>query len=175
MMNVPLDPRSPAEEDPVTHRHLVLLESFAPRHGFADRVLLNVWLPLPLYLRRVRERGRAFVTSKRLKLLAVPFLIGAAVTLVSTVVFAATQPHIVAMAWGLFVEQGMLVGWRTATGILGSLWTSLLAMLEAYSLTGATLAAGAGATVVLWSVCAWGLYRILRTDASQRESLYAQR
>lgn len=175
MMNVPLDPRSPAEEDPVIHQRLVLLEPFAPRSGFSDRVLLNVWLPLPLYLRRVRQRGRAFLSSKRLRLLAVPFLIGAALTLVSTVVFVATHPHLVAMAWGLLVEQVVLAGWQAAASTLDSLWTSLVAVLDAHSLTGATLAAGAGATVLLWSVCTWGLYRILRTNASQRNVLHAQR
>jgi hypothetical protein len=174
MRHEPLDPRPP-EEDPVLHQHLVLLEQFSPRLGFADRVLLNVWLPLPPYLAGIRERAQSLLAARRIWLFAAPFLVGAAVTLVSTVVFVATHPQFVATAWGWFVQHGILVAWQAATSALAGLLATLLAMLGVGSLSGATVAAVASTAVVLWLVCAWGLSRTLRTDVLHRNSLHAQR
>jgi hypothetical protein len=42
---------TPAEEDPVAHRYLSTLPSFAPSAGFEDRVMSQVWRPAPAWLR----------------------------------------------------------------------------------------------------------------------------
>lgn len=46
---------SPADEDPLVHRYLAALPRYEPVEDFPDRVLLNVWRPLPPRIRALQE------------------------------------------------------------------------------------------------------------------------
>jgi hypothetical protein len=162
MNDLPLDPRTPAEEDPVLHEHLVFLPALSPRPGFAERVLVHVWLPLPPWLRRLRHRGENLRQSRRLRALAAPFVAGACVTLVTSLLLAVTQPRAVRAVWNFTVEYGITVAWEAVVAAFASMWANLLAVLSVLSLTGANLVAAATAVLVLWAACAWGLYRTLQ-------------
>jgi len=74
---------TPADEDPVIHRHLAALPAFTPATLFEDRVLSRVWMPDPEWARNVRAVGREWTDTGRIWLvlgaLALGSLIPAAV------------------------------------------------------------------------------------------------
>ena len=57
---------SPAEEDPVLHRHLAAALPFTPRPLFDEHVLARVWRPDPEWVRNVKFAGEELVDSGRI-------------------------------------------------------------------------------------------------------------
>ena len=62
MRNEPQVP-VPLEEDPAVDRWLGVVGRFSPRQDFEDRVVNRVRVPLPRWLRALRDRARAMVSG----------------------------------------------------------------------------------------------------------------
>ncbi len=173
MRDVPMEPRTPAEEDPVTHQHLALLPAYAPRPGLADRVLVHVWQPVPLWLSSLGERGRAWLRTPQARLLAVPFFVGTAVTLVSLAVAVTVFSSYVGRAWRFAFEHVVLLAWEAGIMAAGELWAEALTRPAVRLVADWALPLGIGVTL-LWILCALGLYWTLRVESSTRNMLHAK-
>lgn len=171
MSDVPIDPRGPAEEDPVVHQHLVLLPAYSPRPGLADRVLTRVWLPIPPWLTRLQARWRDLVSSRRIWLLAAPFLVGSVVFAVALTVAVATHPGMARTAARFMIQHGA----RVALESISRLWAAVTALWSALALAGIPPAAALLAAAAIWAVCVWGLYRTLRVAVPVRKTVHAKR
>lgn len=173
MSDVPSDPHSPAEEDPVVHQHLVLLPAFSPRPGLADRVLIHVRLPIPRWLTQVETRWRDLVASRRIWLYAAPFIVGTLAFVVTLTVAIVTHATSVRTAVGVVIEHGVLVAARVALEVVRRHWATLTQSWGAFAAV--PWAAVALAAVALWAACAWGLYRTMRVAVPVRKTVHAKR
>lgn len=97
--NVPL----PVGNDPAVGRWLDGLGRFDPRPGFEDRVVNQVRVPLPHWLRGLRDRFRGLVTG------------------VTGWTLLATASLVTAAAWGSMIAAGMRYRGVVAGGVSFSL------------------------------------------------------
>lgn len=104
--------------DPALDRRLEGLGRFSPRQGFADRVVAQVRVPLPRWLRRLRNWGRGLVTG------------------VTGWTLLATASLATAAAWGSMlvaglrydavVRESVSISWSEASATLREAVTNLL-------------------------------------------------
>lgn len=161
-------------DDPVLDRYLRSLPRLVPRPGFEDRVMARVRRPLPMRVRRARERVLAFATPGRVwwaSGLAAASSAAWTVTLWSWLSGGRLET---AGAW-LTTEVGLpalsaALDLVTAGSRLVTLWT-----LGTYQLLGPPVLA-AGVTMMFVPVlAAWGLYLTARTPGGERIRAYAAR
>ncbi len=105
--NLPVDEGA----DPALDRWLDGLGRFSPRQGFADRVVAQVRVPLPRWLRGLRNWGRGLVTG------------------VTGWTLLATASLATAAAWGSMVAVGMRYDTVVREGVSIS-WTEASAMVR---------------------------------------------
>lgn len=175
MTDGPMDPRVPGDEDPTLHAQLTTLPMLAPRSGLADRVLLRVRLPLPPRVRRIRDRGRSLVESGRIWFLAAPFAIGGLGTFVTVVVLASIYWSDIGAGLTWLVSVGGVAAWEATAAALAQARFQIAAGLAALGFGAAMLTFLGTAAAVLLAASAWGLYRMVRTDAAMRIPVHAKR
>jgi hypothetical protein len=97
---MPHDPRAPLvpDDDPVVERMLSGAGRFSPQRGFEERVVSRVRVPLPLWLRGVRDRWRGLTSG------------------VSGWTILATFSLASAAAWGVGAAVG-LQAWGEVAGV----------------------------------------------------------
>ncbi len=175
MRDVPLDPRSPAEEDPAVHQHLAALRAFTPSPGLAERVLVRVWLPLPPRLRRLRDWAGTELTRRRMWMAAIPLIAGTLVTAVTVGALVASYPTEAGRVVGFAIEHGVLALWRGGLEAVASAWLALGETLGFTALTVAQALSVTLAGMILMAACAWGLYRTVGADVPVRMGTHAKR
>jgi hypothetical protein len=79
----------PFEEDPAVERWLGGVGRFSPRHDFEDRVISRVRVPLPRWVKALRDRARGLVSG------------------VTGWTILATFSVVTAAAWGSMIAAGM--------------------------------------------------------------------
>lgn len=153
---------TPAEEDPVLHRHFAALPAYAPNVLFEDHVLSRVWRPEPEWVRNVRFYGRELVDTGRIWLLigAVTFgsLIPLVVLLGSGTAFATEIGE--GIDW--FFQRGIPAAWTSAMADISSTLSLIETRVTALPLVGEALRMVAVGSVPVLAVCAWGLSRTMR-------------
>jgi hypothetical protein len=88
----------PLEDDPAVDRWLGSLGRFSPRQDFEDRVITRVRVPLPRWLRALRDRARALVSG------------------VTGWTILATFSLATAAAWGSMIAAGVRYRGAVSTG-----------------------------------------------------------
>ena len=159
-----MDHFRPADEDPVVHGYLTALGRPSPAPGLANRVLVNVWKPKPVWLRRLIARYDELVESGRIWFIVGAFAAGSLIPIaVVTVGFVAWGNQI---AWG-FGEIGPSVwgavvsAWNTAIGEASTL-------LNTFMPSGDFLKTAGLVTSITTVICSVGLYRMMRLGGKMR-------
>ncbi|MDH3495817.1 MAG: hypothetical protein OER21_03580 [Gemmatimonadota bacterium] len=96
--------------DPALDRWLDGLGRFSPRQGFADRVVAQVRVPLPRWLRGLRNWGRGLVTG----------VTGWTLLAVASLATAATWGSMLAvgMRYDTVVREGVSISWAEASAMV---------------------------------------------------------
>lgn len=166
---------TPEREDPLVHGYLASLTSFAPRVGFADRVMADVMRPAPKWLRALRHVYRTVVNRETRWVWALGAAASAAFSFAVYFSLAVTHWGQVRSAWAAFVRTGLPEAWRAFGSISASTATTLLSVVEPLTtLTHLWPAAAVGSLLVMMG-SAWGLRRTLREFQSERIPFRAAR
>ena len=159
---------TPAEEDPLLHRHLMGLPSFGPDRLFDERVLTRVWRPDPEWVGNVRRAGRELFSTGRGWFLVGGLALGSLLPLAVLVAAGTAFDTEIGRGIGWFFSRGLPTAWTAVTGQITELLSQGETRLHALPLSGGDLRVFAAGSVVLLVGCAWGLRRAMRPSGVRR-------
>ena len=159
---------TPAEEDPLLHRHLADLPSFGPHRLFDDRVLSHVWRPEPEWVENVRRAGRELFATGRGWFLVGGLALGSLLPLMVLVAAGVTFDGGIGRGLAWLFDRGIPTAWTGVSGQITELLSQGETRLHALPLSGGTLRTFAGSAFVLLAGCAWGLRRTMRPSGARR-------
>ncbi|MGD8727518.1 MAG: hypothetical protein PVH40_07725 [Gemmatimonadales bacterium] len=158
--------RTPAEEDPVLHRHLVALPAFAPRTLFEDHVLARVWRPDPEWVRNVRFAGEDLVESGRVWLLIGAVTFGSLIPLAVLLGGGAAFATEISAGFEWLFREGVPTLRSAVAADLSRASSQFETRVSSLPLTADALRLGVAAALPLLGVCAYGLSRTMRAKRS---------
>lgn len=158
---------TPAEEDPVLHRHLAAVTAYAPRALFDDHVLSRVWRPDPEWIRNVRFAGEELVDTGRVWLWIGAVTVGSLIPLAVLLGGGTTFATEIGAGIDWMFQKGIPSLWTAASSDMSRTLSQLETRMAALPLGSEALRAVAAGSIPVLAVCAWGLSRTMR--AKRRE------
>jgi hypothetical protein len=155
--NLPLVP----DDDPVVDRLLTGAGRFSPQRGFEDRVVSRVQVPLPRWLRSVRDHVRGLTTGVTGWALLATFSVATAAAWTTAAVFGVRF-------WGEITGAARIT-WREALGLAREVANEALvpawnlaraevsAWLASLGFDPATVVVGYGIVILVSAVALWRL------------------
>lgn len=164
---------TPAEEDPVAHRYLSTLPSFAPSAGFEDRVMSQVWRPAPAWLRYTQRAVTGLFPRKHAWLWAGGLAAASACSLAIITALVVAYSVQVETAWSAFTGGLGLPAWRAALSLTIGLVSSVVAYGRLIALNTTMLISVGLGTALVMVVSLLGLHRTMQQHGSGRVALHA--
>ncbi len=168
-----MNPLLPADEDPVVDRYLASLREFSPSTGFEDRVMSRVLMPAPRWLQSLKAHGRSLVETRRVWWLLGGFATTSVISVTVVGAFIAANAASVSTFVGWLLRSVGLPVWRAALGIVAGIAYDLYSAFNAPALSGSGLLAVGGASVVLLTISAWSLLRLMQPARGASPALNA--
>jgi hypothetical protein len=166
---------TPAAEDPAIHGQLATLSPFAPGGFFQDRVMSQVWRPLPPRLRAARERYEEWVQSGRVWLAVGGLAAGSLIPLGIAVGLSMTFWDPIASFGGRVITDVVPSAWAGVTAHAREGFDAAYAGVTAVLPSGAALAVASAAAVLVLTGCAWGLRRSMGGPSAGKVASHATR
>lgn len=146
--------RDPAN-DAVEH-YLTVLPAFSPTPGFAERILLRVWRPVPRWLTEIRTR---LFTPARVRLTIGILAAGSFLWQTTLAGLIVSRPGEAGAVAGWLTAEAWPLVWGAAQAYLDTVTEPAAAAAAALLAGGSAVAAAAASSVAVVAGCAWGLYR----------------
>jgi hypothetical protein len=153
---------TPADEDPVIHRHLAALPAFTPATLFGDRVLSRVWMPEPAWARNVRVVGRDWTDSGRMWLVFGALALGSLIPTAAGVTLVAAFASEIAAGIAWLFDVGLATGAAGTADELAARWSQIAPADALGRLTASQIATLTAGSVALLVGCTWGLRTTMR-------------
>jgi hypothetical protein len=158
---------TPAEEDPVLHRHIAAMPAFAPRALFEDHVLARVWRPDPEWVRNVRFAGEELVESGRIWLLIGAVTVGSLIPLAVLLGGGATFATEIGTGIDWLFKTGIPSVWTATASDISYAMSQLETLMAALPLSSETLRVVALGSLPVLAACTWGLSRTMRATRGE--------
>lgn len=159
-----MDHMTPANEDPVVHGYLTALGRPSPAPGLANRVLVNVWRPKPVWLRRLIARYDELVESGRIWFIVGAFAAGSLIPIAVVTVGFVAWGNQIAWAFGKIgpsVWGAVVSAWNATISESSTLWNMFMP-------SGEILKTAALVTSITIVICSIGLHRMIRLGGKMR-------
>jgi hypothetical protein len=175
MENLDMNPQLPADEDPLLDSYLSKLEQFSPRSGFEDRIMAQVRVPAPRWIRQLQAYLRSLADTGRVWWLVGGMATMSFASLTAMVALIATRTVDVRTVWGGALTGVLLSSWRALLGLATDIARSTYALFEMLAVREHTLVAVAGVAAVGTMLCAWALHRTMQPAGVTRAEVDAIR
>jgi len=170
-----MNPQLPADDDPFLDSRLSKLEQFSPRPGFEDRVIAQVRVPTPRWIRQLQAYLRSLADTGRVWWLVGGMATMSFASLTAVVALIATNTTEVHTAWGEAVTRVLLPSWRAFLGTVADIARSTYSLFEVLAVPRHTLVTVAAVTVVATMLSTWALHRMMQPVRVTRAEVDAQR
>lgn len=152
---------TPAEEDPVVHRHVTAMAAFTPATLLAERVLSQVRMPEPLWARNARAVWNDWTESGRIWLVFGALALGSLIpTAVAATLVASFASEIADGTRWLF-DVGLATAVAATASEFATRWTQLTSDGPMRLTAPQVVGMGVGLGVIL-AGCGWGLRTAMR-------------
>lgn len=151
------------DDDPDTDRLLAGIGRFSPQRGFEDRVVGRVQVPLPRWLRSVRQYLRGLTSGVTGWTVLATFSLATAAAWTSVAVVSARYWTEISAVWGGGVRQvgrifrGDVLAWLDVRPVLERAQAVLAGWLGRAGLDMQTAAVGYGLVIIVCAVALWRL------------------
>jgi hypothetical protein len=164
------------DDDPAVDRLLSNAGRFSPQHGFEDRVVSRVRVPLPPWLRSVRDHVRSLTSGVTGWTLLATFSVATAAAWTTAAVFGVRFWGEITGAAGITLREALGLARELANEALIPGWelarAEVSAWLASLGFDPATVVIGYGIMIV---ICAVALWRLTAEPARSRGTINAAR